>query len=652
MTLMMEEKDQRRRHHNISSRSIFRTKDQLSEPPHPNASIVDPHRDLSHHLYPHSPHHHHYGHHEVSAATPHEEQELNHYYNQNITSEIENLLQFMDQFTFPSSTTKMVPHEAPLHRPDIHHDDHHMKHHHHHYDDDHHETKRWIEQICRSSDDSSVVPTTNRTTGSRTGEHPLPTPQTKSMDEDRSNTIAIMDSINQNYGHTHNIHTTDVVNVTDGTSNNRKRDDVPNDLHHSVLVSSSSSSSVSGEEREKDTSAGHVPSEHDHHHHFYPPHDEVQTNPSSTPVDPFHSHPDTALHDRTMVREWANSVRRAVAEYVHQYRQYVLVLKNQNQEQEMNTNATIVQYQAQIKELQDELVRTKFKCEQRMAQCHHHCNAEQQRPTIPCFEHPSTSNPIPTTRNRPTILPSAILEQPKPTSTASVPPVSISSSSSGHDDSEELPSRAPPQPQRSKPTPTSNRKGAVRSQPQQDHSRNASSTTLDHEQQRNGAATRTTTTTTTKWMKNENCHVITFRNGTIQEIYYSPHQPIVPPPNQQQQQQRTRSSNRQRLYDIVRFINGDIRMTTMKNDIYYYYAASGIIQIAHSHPIGPPSRSVPPLDIIREDVVPTGPQQVMEYHFPNGQIEYHYHNTDIIMVHFPDGTVQQHTHQKKRNSNK
>jgi hypothetical protein len=116
----------------------------------------------------------------------------------------------------------------------------------------------------------------------------------------------------------------------------------------------------------------------------------------------------------------------------------------------------------------------------------------------------------------------------------------------------------------------------------------------------------------------KNCKTIQFHNGTIQEIYYAP-----PSSSSNASSQR----HRRILYDIIRFANGDIKMTTTtcakgEPEIYYYYAASSIIQLTHSSSSS--SKTA---------------QRITEYHYPNGQVEYHHSEDGLVVVKCPNGRV-------------
>ncbi len=130
-----------------------------------------------------------------------------------------------------------------------------------------------------------------------------------------------------------------------------------------------------------------------------------------------------------------------------------------------------------------------------------------------------------------------------------------------------------------------------------------------------------TSTTTAMVLKTKNCKRIAHSNGTVQEIYYDDHH---------DPDHTRRGSSRKRLYEIIRFYNGDVKMTTgdHNNDndeveTYYYYATSGVIQIARR----PRRRDGPPSS-------PTTNPKI-EYHYPNGQIEYHVGTERVVQ--FPNG---------------
>lgn len=95
------------------------------------------------------------------------------------------------------------------------------------------------------------------------------------------------------------------------------------------------------------------------------------------------------------------------------------------------------------------------------------------------------------------------------------------------------------------------------------------------------------------------CDVIMYGNGSVREIY------------------KKVNDDNNVLQEVIRFPNGDVQTTT-ENDKAYYFAASGVIQV------------------VRNDAL-TG---VVEYHFPNGQVEEHRTNGKKVVL-FPDGTVQQ-----------
>ena len=170
-------------------------------------------------------------------------------------------------------------------------------------------------------------------------------------------------------------------------------------------------------------------------------------------------------------------------------------------------------------------------------------------------------------------------------------------------------------------------------------------------------------TTSAMILKTKNCKRIAYSNGTVHEIYYDDDDidddddietdrrrsdattHVVPMPKHHQQQQR-----RKRLYDIIRYHNGDIKMTTttaasrQPNDdnketleeTYYYYSKSGIIRIARH------SRSHHPCDgtttTVNHGRTPAAiHQSSMEYHYPNGQIEYYIGKERVIQL--PNGKI-------------
>jgi hypothetical protein len=181
------------------------------------------------------------------------------------------------------------------------------------------------------------------------------------------------------------------------------------------------------------------------------------------------------------------------------------------------------------------------------------------------------------------------------------------------------------------------------------------------------AVTTAQTATTAMIMKTQNCKRIVYSNGTVHEIYYDDKSDIKSingandtlPPKQRKQQ-------RNRLYDIIRYYNGDIKMTTstasncQRNvdadveelvETYYYYSKSGIIQIARNQNPSTRDRSSPSIPTAtnvkgkcrthRSDRPST---VTMEYHYPNGQIEYHVGNERVVQ--FPDGSVFSKKHLK------
>jgi len=88
----------------------------------------------------------------------------------------------------------------------------------------------------------------------------------------------------------------------------------------------------------------------------------------------------------------------------------------------------------------------------------------------------------------------------------------------------------------------------------------------------------------------DNCTIVTYGNGAVKEV----HDDIT----------------------IIRFPNGDVQTETVL-ERSYYFDQTGVIQICHLH----------------------SKNDVMEYHYPNGQIEEHWRDGRKTVL-FPDGTMQ------------
>lgn len=181
------------------------------------------------------------------------------------------------------------------------------------------------------------------------------------------------------------------------------------------------------------------------------------------------------------------------------------------------------------------------------------------------------------------------------------------------------------------------------------------------EKHREEGTTKSPVTTAAMILKTKNCKRIVYSNGTVHEIYYDDAPDcksneaanIIPIPNYRKQQQ---PRQRNKLYDVIRFCNGDVKMTTTTavngtrhsdytfeevwEETYYYYSKSGIIQIARhlrSHSRDPPTPTATNVYRCRTE---HNPQQLstIEYHYPNGQIEYHFGKERVIQ--FPDGRIR------------
>jgi hypothetical protein len=116
----------------------------------------------------------------------------------------------------------------------------------------------------------------------------------------------------------------------------------------------------------------------------------------------------------------------------------------------------------------------------------------------------------------------------------------------------------------------------------------------------------------------EDCQIITYRNGAVKEIYHHP------------SQHRTRDEDKDVVVveHVIRFPNGDVQTTTSADEAYYF-AASGIIRVVQRDTGGNKGSHASPLESFSGTV---------QYHFPNGQIEEH-NSRGAKVVWFPDGTV-------------
>ena len=175
------------------------------------------------------------------------------------------------------------------------------------------------------------------------------------------------------------------------------------------------------------------------------------------------------------------------------------------------------------------------------------------------------------------------------------------------------------------------------------------------------ASTTTQATSTAMIMKTKNCKRIVYSNGTVHEIYYDDDSDTKRMDvTNDEVRTKQRKQQRRRLYDIIRYYNGDIKMTTATastksqrksndddmdevDETYYYYSKSGVIQIArncNSHGRDRSSPSTPTATNVnrryRINHSPTSTMR-MEYHYPNGQIEYHFGTERVVQ--FPDGRV-------------
>jgi hypothetical protein len=179
-------------------------------------------------------------------------------------------------------------------------------------------------------------------------------------------------------------------------------------------------------------------------------------------------------------------------------------------------------------------------------------------------------------------------------------------------------------------------------------------------------------TSTAMIMKTTQCKRIVYSNGTVHEIYYDDdndkrekESPTITNACTSSKYQKHHAP-RKRLYDIIRFNNGDIKMTmttaingSPKNDMdhsnkettiweemYYYYSKSGIIQIAR-HPAptvaAPRTATSTATTTVKHSRHNTANHashhsSTIEYHYPNGQIEYYFGKERVVQ--FPDGRIR------------
>ena len=89
--------------------------------------------------------------------------------------------------------------------------------------------------------------------------------------------------------------------------------------------------------------------------------------------------------------------------------------------------------------------------------------------------------------------------------------------------------------------------------------------------------------------------MISYGNGAVKEIY--------------------KDDDCSMMKEVIRFPNGDVQTTTV-NDTAYYFKSSGVIQVVCS----------------------SKDADVVQYHFPNGQVEEHWKDGRKVVL-YPDGTL-------------
>jgi T-complex protein 10 C-terminus len=117
----------------------------------------------------------------------------------------------------------------------------------------------------------------------------------------------------------------------------------------------------------------------------------------------------------------------------------------------------------------------------------------------------------------------------------------------------------------------------------------------------------------------EDCQIITYRNGAVKEIYHHP------------SRHRTSDGDDEDVVvveQVIRFPNGDVQTTTSEDEAYYF-AASGIVRVVQRNRGGNKDSHASPIESWSGTV---------QYHFPNGQIEEH-DSRGAKVVWYPDGTV-------------
>ena len=354
-------------------------------------------------------------------------------------------------------------------------------------------------------------------------------------------------------------------------------------LHHSTVVSSSSSSSSSWHGLD-------VPIEPDDTHHSTTNNNNTVMNASSSSSPPpllelMDDHDDPSVSpvatfghaERDQLRRWVTQVRQAVHEWVQAHRHYVdtqaaAAASLPNEDHFQKFQIVQQQYEQTIVSLNDII--------------------QEQRRRIHELERQQQLGPSHATHgiDKEAIRGSTVVwpQSTRPMESSTVVPPRI------HDcrrvDHPPLLSPPPPPPHTRHPTAT------------------------------------TTASTTAVVIKTKNCKRIAHSNGTVHEIYYDDNDDRTRP-----------GSSRPRLYEIIRFYNGDVKMTTgdyHDNDdddleeTYYYYATSGVIQIARR-----PRPDCPSSSPTTKSLPPT--RSRIEYHYPNGQIEYHIGTERVIQ--FPNG---------------